>query len=154
METIAPTQLERDSQHERRDYYANLRDQQSPDGDPRCCPQGCGSLDGMMAIPRESFDDARITATAYYRLLYSESPHDLFIPCPICNRWEHIPAGYEWVTPAWIRAWLARPCQCNDCRRERGESYWRQKWPLEDDPNAMELVDPREERGQTHVIRP
>jgi hypothetical protein len=31
--------------------------------------------------------------------------------------------GYVAVDAEWIRAWLARPCRCNDCRRGRMDMH-------------------------------
>lgn len=103
------------------------------------CSECGGGMDGMYWVPRESItpEDG-----VFYRL-GDGTGHDLYVTCWACNPRRVVPPGYTPVDAAWIRTWLAAPCQCNDCKRERGEPYWRQRWSDNGLPlDEYELVVP------------
>jgi len=57
------------------------------------------------------------------RQLYSceWDDHELYTICVQCNTTGTIPPGFEALSQKQVASWLARECQCPDCRRERGE---------------------------------
>ena len=145
MNTPALTQYDRDLLHAYDDWVLAQRDEREAAMARYDCPE-CGSIDGMVSVWREEICDDDIEREGWY-CYPGGCDHYLYRTCWACNRQGIVPEGYKPVDAAWIRAWLARPCQCNDCRRERGEPYWQQKWPLGDDPNEMELVIPEGRQG-------
>ncbi len=86
-------------------------------GYPSACPDCGGTTGGMVAFERGFVDP---DAGPWYRLAADD--HNLYRTCWQCNSRRHIPARYEPVDAAWVRAWLARRCDCADCRRERMEN--------------------------------
>lgn len=137
------TQFARDLLTERDDAVLAFREERDAAMAAFLCPE-CGSIDGMAAIMRESIDPDSSDYTRLYRYVaHGDACHDLYAPCWQCNPGKNPARGYEVVTLAWVRAWLARPCQCNDCRRAGGEPYWRQRWSDDGHPlNELELVVP------------
>jgi len=115
------TQLYRDTQHDRDDWALARREARDAAMERYDCPE-CGSLDGMVCVWREEISDADVERGGWYRYP-GGCDHYLYATCPTCNRVGRIPAGYVPVGAAWIRAWLARPCQCNDCRRGRMDMH-------------------------------
>ena len=78
------------------------------------CPE-CGGVDGMVAVDRAGVRGC--PGLSYYRPPAPQ--HDLYTPCPECNRRGRIPAHYYSVDEKWLLAWLSARCECADCRRER-----------------------------------
>ena len=103
-----------DLKHQRRDFYDGLREERDAAMDVLVCPE-CGSRDGMVAVDRAGVRGC--PTLVYYRLLSVQ--HDLFTPCPECNRIRQIPPYFQPVYRPWLRAWLDARCECADCRRER-----------------------------------
>jgi hypothetical protein len=99
------------------DYVAGRREERDAAIGDRC-PE-CGSVDGMANILRETFTDEEIIAAYQWYTYPGGCDHYLYVTCWQCNPRKRIPAGYEPVDAAWVRAWLARPCGCNDCERRR-----------------------------------
>ena len=81
----------------------------------------CGSEDGMQSgWTREAITNIRpMWVCQLYSCTWDD--HELYTPCLQCNPWRSIPGGFTPLTPEQVAAWLARECQCPDCRRERGE---------------------------------
>jgi len=56
----------------------------------------------------------------FYRCQWDD--HELYRPCRQCNPNLIIPhLDFAPLTPEQVAAWLARECQCTDCKRERGK---------------------------------
>ncbi len=110
-DTPAPCQMHRDMDAIRR---ADAMVERGERHYPSACPDCGGTMGGMVAIERAFVDPA---AGPWYRLPADD--HDLYRTCWQCNSRGRVPAGYEAMDAAWIRAWLARRCECLDCRRER-----------------------------------
>lgn len=105
-----------DNDHQRADFYAGLREERDAAMAEHDCPE-CGSIDGMIAVDRAG---ARACpGRDYYRRL--DIQHDVFTPCPECNRARGIPPGYHLVLASYRYVWDSTPCKCPDCRHERIE---------------------------------
>jgi len=114
---FAPTQLDRDADREHDEWSAEIREERDAAMARYPCPDCGGTTGGMVAIGRGFVNP---DAGPWYRL--ADDDHDLYRACWQCNSRRHIPAGYEVVDAAWVRAWLARRCECPDCQRERMEN--------------------------------
>lgn len=81
----------------------------------------CGSNFGM----RGGWDREAVTKPrmAWARLLYACSwdDHELYESCLLCNPMHCVPAGFTLLTSEQVATWLAHRCECEDCKRERGE---------------------------------
>jgi hypothetical protein len=113
-DTHAPCQIHRDWEALRR---ADAMVEAQERGYPSACPDCGGTIGGMVAFERSFVNPI---AGPWYRL--ADDEHNLYRTCWQCNSRRHVPAGYEAVDAAWVQAWLARRCECADCRRERMES--------------------------------
>ena len=112
------TQHARDALHERVAWTLSQREARDAAMARLDCPE-CGSMNGMAAIDREWVD---ADVGPYYRRPEGND-HEVCVPCPRCNPRRRIPAGYYPVGAAWVRAWLAAPCHCPDCERERMDNH-------------------------------
>ena len=121
MNTPALTQYDRDLLHAYDDWVLAQRDEREAAMARYDCPE-CGSIDGMVSVWREEICDDDIEREGWY-CYPGGCDHYLYRTCWACNRQGIVPEGYKPVDAAWIRAWLARPCQCNDCRRERMDMH-------------------------------
>lgn len=121
MNTLALTQYDRDLLHAYDDRVLARREARDAAMERYDCPE-CGSIDGMVSVWREEIRAADIERGGWYRCL-NGGDHYLYRVCRCCNRRGAVPEGYVAVDAEWIRAWLARPCQCNDCRRERMDMH-------------------------------
>lgn len=121
MNTLALTQYDRDLLHAYDDRVLARREARDAAMARYDCPE-CGSIDGMVSVWREEIRDADIERGGWYRYP-NGCDHYLYRTCPCCNRRGAVREGYVAVDAAWIRAWLARPCQCADCRRARMDMH-------------------------------
>ena len=121
MSTLTLTQHARDALVERDDWTLALREERDAAMGRYDCPE-CGSIDGMVSVWREEIRDADIARGGWY-YYPGGCDHYIYRACPCCNRRGAVREGYEPVDAEWIRAWLARPCQCNDCRRKRMDMH-------------------------------
>jgi hypothetical protein len=102
------------------DYVAGRREERDAAMGDRC--PDCDGMDGMASIMRETLTDEEIIAAYQWYTYPGGCDHYLYITCWQCNPRGRIPAGYEPVDAAWVRAWLARTCGCQDCRQERHDN--------------------------------